>query len=205
MKMYEITESIDPLNELHGAKKHLSKNFSSRQDVVSYMDSKGFTCLGHGTYAAVFDHPDFKNKYVLRLFHDLFYEDFIQFCLARPQNPHLPKFHGKLIKMGNASMIRTERLDSMFDSAAAGPVDDAIERMEPYMEKASKGDEAAHQSLLRIASEIGFEDILSTMLECYKAMPSRAHFDVSSDNIMLRSSTLVINDPWWGAKKPFMR
>lgn len=203
--LIQIVEQVEHLDELQGVKRHTEQDFQARGDVRRYMESQGFTCLGMGTYAAVFDHPSFNKRYVLRVFHDDNYETFISFCMSQQGNPHLPRFHGKLMKMGPAAMIRMERLEPMMDFAQAGPVDEGFERIEGFLTAAVKGNQTALDKVNEIAQDIGVGELVETILKCYAAMPPRSHFDVSTDNIMRRGSTLVITDPWWGAKKPFMR
>src|SRR5208283_4736965 len=77
----------------------------------------GYFRLGTGYSGLVFTKPD--EKFVLKLFDssDMAYVEFVTFCLTQPNNPNLPKFRSKLIKItDHYYAIRMERLSTIHES-----------------------------------------------------------------------------------------
>jgi hypothetical protein len=186
------------VNELHGIKQDAATDFQSKDHVVDFMVQKGFKVLGQGQWGAVFDHADFHGRYVLKLFSDQFYDAFLRYCAANKDNPHLPRVFGKIMQVGQGSMVRIERLTPFH----------ADEQTEEFL------DDVGHdisvrgritQMQLLTAENLGLSAILPTMLALGKATPRNAAYDIHAENIMVRGDTLVITDPWGGDYIPFLR
>ncbi|RYD61313.1 MAG: hypothetical protein EOP83_17335 [Verrucomicrobiaceae bacterium] len=187
------------VTELQGIKQDAATVFDSKDHVVEFMVKKGFTVLGQGQWGAVFDHPDFKRRYVLKLFSDRYYEAFVNACIVHPGNPHLPRFFGKVMKVTDtARMVRIEKLKPF----------NSDQRTEEFLddvgfEIAERGRITRMQTLA--AENLGLSELLPTMLSLGENLPEGAIYDIHAENIMKRGNTLVITDPWGGDHIPFLR
>lgn len=199
MRISEIIKQ-QRLDELHSIRQHTSQTFYSKYEVKSYLEEKGFTCVGIGNYTAVFDHPSFGGRYVLKVFADPFYEDFLGWCAANP-NPHLPKVVGKVMKLGEVGrMVRLEKLKPMtmrrWDWTKIERFNDMLKRPDAYTD-------AQKHALAAGAVKKGLTGLFQTFEDVIAAAPAGAVMDVHDGNFMLRGDTVVITDPYGGAKIPF--
>jgi len=85
--------------------------------------SRGWEILGSGFEGSVAQHPS--KPYVLKIFDsDSLYKEFIAFCRARPNNPHLPRFYtgNEAAKMAGAAAEIEEDDEPRKDPRLAGMV-----------------------------------------------------------------------------------
>lgn len=198
MRLYEFSQpAADRLDELHGVKKHLAQNFPSKQAVVAYMQKQGFESLGVGEFGAAFDHPSFNGKYVLKVFGDENYEYFVNFCRTQPQNPNLPKFYGKTIRLGpTARMVRMERLYVL-----PNPNDKDIIAVLTLASRAAFDDIDEDEAQRLVASyPEPFHGLYKTAYELAMISPGGSATIDMIGNVMLRKTgdTMVIMDPYDG-------
>lgn len=190
------------IDELQGIRQHAEQDFQSKQDVVAYIRSKGFTMLGSaGMYGAVFDHPSFGGRYVLKVFSDPFYEQFLTWA-ATQNSPHLPKIVGKVMKIGSGSMVRIERLDTMSERfwtrCGLEEVCTEIVEFEPLTAK-GWGD------VENLANARGLSALFPILKTVSVNKPSGSILDFHDGNFMLRGKTIVLTDPYSGGAIPFMK
>ncbi|RYD59603.1 MAG: hypothetical protein EOP83_20570 [Verrucomicrobiaceae bacterium] len=200
-----LVEAEQPLNELRGIRGDVegAKDLDSKHGVIAYMEEKGFTTLGYGMWGAVFDHPQFQGRYVLKLFADKFYEMFINYCQAQPSNPYLPKFVGKIIRVNaDARLVRIERLEPL--TGTDDEFQDALDRIGTYLLIKNPKPSVA-QRIERIADEYNIAHLIPTMRDLAQKLPAGAAYDVHTENMMLRDGKTVITDPWAGAEIPFLK
>lgn len=186
------------LDELQGVKRHLEQGLTSKQAVIAYMQKKGFELLGAGTFGAVFDHPSFAGKYVIKVFSDQNYEYFVDFCRTQPQNPNLPKFFGKTIPLGpHGRMVRMERL-----YVPANPLDRDVAAVLTLASRAAFDDidESEAEALVAGYPE-RFQGLYKTAFELCMISPGGSATIDMIGNVMVRKSgdTLVISDPYDGS------
>lgn len=204
MNMREIIDAVtseDRLDELRGIKADTQVEFSNTKDVIEFMKSKGMTILGAGMYGAVFDHPSYNGRYVLKLFIDDHYADFIKYCQKNPGDQHLPKFFGKLIRLPyGGSMIRIEPLKkmpySMFNSYELQDIRELVfapDRLRPEDQT----------RLVNWADRLDQRPLLVTIFRLMQNRPRGSFMDLNPGNFMLRGDTLVVSDPYSGAPLPF--
>jgi hypothetical protein len=178
------------LDELQGVKAH-PKRFLSKDEFLAYMAERGFEKLGAGHYGAVFDHPAFGGRYVLKVFSDPAYEAFLEFC-ATHKSPHLPRVTGKVIKVSqNARMVRLERLEPMTRAQADAADLDGM------------GDAAWQIAKGEATIDLYPEYQGSTLFELLIALERNTGIHMSTDllgerNFMLRGDTIVVSDPYVG-------
>lgn len=190
------------LNELHGVKKHAAQDLTTKNDVLGYLQRKGFKILGSGAFGIVCDHPSFNGRYVLKVFSDKAYEAFIDFCIANNGNPHLPKIYGRKINLKpNACMVRIEVLQDM----SAG---DWHQRFIPTIcakaAQVARG-ELSYKVGVDMAAFTQQEELFKTLVAIVKAKPADAALDLTQHhgNCMLRGQTVVVTDPYASRSAPF--
>lgn len=78
--------------------------------IISLMAEHGFTLLGQGKYATVFNNPT--SSYVIKVFlKDTAYLTWLKFCFENPRNPFVPQIRGKVVKLTPIFMaVRLEKL-----------------------------------------------------------------------------------------------
>lgn len=143
--------------------------------------------MGSGMYANVFKRPN--DPYVIKIFsQDTGYLKYVQYCLQHQDNPHVPKFRGKIIRIsGDTYAVR-------------------IEVLQPYQQGINyEADYAAHQ-LIQYDTMFGglaqHPDIEAYSPELKQLFVDLANLfgattltDLHKTNIMMRGNTLVITDP----------
>lgn len=197
------------LDELQGVKNHVAKPFARRDDVVAYLAKQGFRVLGMGNNGAVFDHPSFRGKYVLKVFSDRYYEAFLNYCIANQGNPHLPKIVGKVMPLGgqeNGRMVRIEKLWPMTEAQAEEmEMDTLIGFLIDHVIEGQKVTPRAQRTLDEWAARHNLQSFCQTVFDVAKHKPSGAEIDMDVPNFMWRGKTLVIADPYGGDRIPFLR
>jgi hypothetical protein len=104
------------IKELYGVKAHkqewpvlTTNKYLDANNLKNYMQKLGFSYVNGGLYSEVFT----DNKNIVKIFrdNDFAYRDFIKYCNENRNNPALPKFKGKAVRLtSNVRMIRMEIL-----------------------------------------------------------------------------------------------
>lgn len=160
---------------------------------LTYLKDAGYKPLGSGAFGSVFTHPNI--NYAVKLIkNDPAYMRFVKYALAHQQDPHLPKFRGKFMKIDALHFcVRMEMLEPIINARAVSDYinyylrDPDILADEPY-DSSVEGTQnffKANTGLARTLDEL--TDINTDV------------FDLHADNIMQRKDgTIVITDPFYG-------
>ena len=187
MRQYMHIVETAYLGELMGAEavhRAGKQTFSSMNEFIQFMSQRGFTCLGHGAYGAVFDCPEFNGKYVMKVFHDPIYLHHVKYCMAHIGNPHLPRFFGRLMKITDkAAMVRVEVLQPVQREVFRHKIFPAISYLNGFRTR-----EAALE-------KVG-PGLIETLEDIAKHSPSGAKLDFHGGNFMMRGDTVVVTDPY---------
>jgi hypothetical protein len=188
------------LSELTGVKQYLKPD----ANVHDVLKEKGYSPVGRGMYATVYDHPEL--PYVLKIFkvEDHAYLNFVR-MVKKHNNPHFPKFRGLPMRIPNTEYygIRMERLAewgpnsaSILDRALvhiSGIVDDLPDWRkifdQPYDEETKRSLRVFFQRWPK------FLDAL-ILLQEFEQSTREVYFDLHFQNIMKRGNTPVITDPF---------
>lgn len=189
---------------------------SNRLRAGSVLEKAGYIRLGSGGYADIYEKPG--ASYVLKLFeeHDYGYRKFLQYAFKNQDNPHLPRFRGKLIAVTDRYYaIRMERLKPIgrvqnFAFTPDPALWDIITRVEK-LARASRT-ESLDQILQKVQTDPLSEpirDFVENNPSFVKAMHDLVRIarqtgialDFSPRNFMLRGDTIVITDPFAGGNK----
>ena len=124
MRSHEFILKETQLDELISIRPQLKKKITSdvydfiapghqsSDDWHKILTGHGFSQLGNGLYATVWEHPKF--PYVLKIFrsHDEAYKHWVKFCMDHNDNPHFPKFVSTKVWpiTRNVSAVRMEKL-----------------------------------------------------------------------------------------------
>jgi hypothetical protein len=150
----------------------------------------GYEKIGKGTWGEVYSKPD--DPYVLKLFHpgDKAYRAFMNLAMQHQDNPHFPKFKGKMVRVtDDYSAVRMERLEPMRDRKITQALSGYIEEL--------AGEEYAYASK-RVIWPLRFKNprlkeacnLIATLIG------DRFGLDLEgTGNIMRRENTLVFIDP----------
>jgi len=156
-------------------------NELTRPDDIDYVLTRGgYKRLGSGMFATVYEKPGV--AYVLKVFsvEDHAYLDFIKLAREHQDNPHFPKFYGKLVRINKSFYgIRMERL-SRFDPHKFGDV--AYELFD-YIQDGI-GSVLDNDPELKDACDLVRKNLLT-----------KYHFDNKNDACMVRGNIIVITDP----------
>jgi hypothetical protein len=184
MKYTELLEISMPYADI------TSSSFNNFDDITRYLKQYGFKKLKTGSNAIIFSHP--KKKYVIKIFGntDEAYYRFYEFCLRHQDNPHLPKFVGKMVSKNNFSIVRIERLKpNSIDPKERHKICQTFHTMF-YNKVSNKNDKLYHidspyVKMLYPTMELILNDMDLT----------RLHSDFGGSDLMMRGQTLVIIDP----------
>ena len=201
------------VNELTGAKSRLrslpdqmslSSDSTEREDWQKKLADLGFSILGQGFFGMVFSNPSL--PYVLKIFtaRDHAYVVWLKYCLSHRDNPHVPKFRGKMIRLsGDVYAVRMEKLTADADQSywvvvLADAVLRAIEHksdLENVIRAYYYNEDIVLAKLQELEQE--FPELLATLetvVTIYQKGQSLGH-DVHPGNIMYRGRIPVITDP----------
>jgi hypothetical protein len=199
-------DTLTRLDELQGVRNHLGSagDFRHTGDVITYLTNKGFEYVGHGVYSGVFDHPSFGGRYVLKVFCDRYYEDFLNYAIKNAWNDHLPKVYGKVMPLGeNGRMVRIEKLRK-FTPADYSATDLGI-LTEYIWQGLGKHTPEEDRALAHWADRNDLREFAATVIHVIKYKPEGALPDLHAGNFMWRGRTIVLNDPYSGAAVPFQQ
>lgn len=191
MKLNEAPTPIRTFRDHVKDYKYVDPNQSDewRGTVFELMRKFGFSQMGQGKYATVFDHP--KLDYVIKVMHkDTAYFKWLDFCKANQNNKFVPKIRGKLIKITEFFYaIRLEKLNkNVFKD-----IYDLIGFLQHPIE-ALNGD----------TDDIGLMDMNTPLLQdpdfrkiLHVLARNTRLLDVHYDNVMFRRDQPVIIDPFF--------
>ena len=191
---------IEIITELAGAKQALATDYQA------VLKSNGFTPLGAGSFATVWEHPKF--DYVLKTFNarDTAYLQWIEACLAHQNNPFIPKFVSakparitsgvlgiRLEKLSPATgaarniLRQTEELVNECSIDAPEPIDDVREIREVM--------EDSYPELVPFAdANAGYLEAVALIVNIINN-GSGTNDLANGDNTMIRGNQLVFTDP----------
>lgn len=152
----------------------------SRQEVDRILQKNGYTRLGKGAFGAVYEKPNI--PYVLKIFssRDEAYLEFIRLAQAYSNNPHFPKFYGKVVRVTkDYYAIRMEKL-TKFNPHEVGDYSYALF---DYIQDGIDDGELSYHPELKEACDLVRKNLLSHYL-----------FDHKDESFMMRGNTLVIVD-----------
>lgn len=79
------------------------------KEFTTWLSNNNYTPLGNGCFGLVFTRPDL--PYAIKIFkNDPAYLKFVELCLQRQSDPHLPKFRGKIMRLDDHFAVRMEKL-----------------------------------------------------------------------------------------------
>jgi hypothetical protein len=148
----------------------------------------GYEKIGTGTWGDVYSKPG--DSLVLKLFHpgDQAYTDFVTLALQHQNNPHFPKFHGKMMKVtDDYNAVRMEKLTPNTSKELAEVLEDYLNVLSgagQYVSKTKLWPLLLKNPKLKEACKIIAEKILKTH-----------YLDLQPQNIMMRGNTVVFTDP----------
>lgn len=191
------------LIELKGVKQHLTYG-DSMFAVGRKLEDMGFTQLGSGASASVWHIP--KKPYVLKLFDsdDHAYADFVEMVKRSNFNPHFPMFRGATIKLTpEVSAIRMERLKPMQMNWASAlnrgirVIMEAVTLGSDWLEQMSDefSDREKKDVQIALRKWPRLTEATDQLIQLYKSS-DHAHWDLHSDNVMMRGSVPVFTDPF---------
>ena len=165
--------------------------------------SKKIEHIGTGTEQMAFQHPTLPNVVVKLMGRRAGFGEWAMLCHKNQSNPYLPKIYSiNAVKLRhdpkgedrNHLLIFTEKLESL--SLYSDP---EIEQtfgtpLFVWLTKQTKPAQTkVFKSFLARVKDRKLREAIG--LAAFK-QPSTCAFDISLDNVMLRGSTPVINDPW---------
>jgi hypothetical protein len=153
----------------------------TRQQVNQILTAAGYRRLGKGMFGAIYEKPG--SQYVLKVFSalDAAFLDFTKLARAHQDNPHFPKFYGKLVQVTNDYYaIRMEKL-TPFNPHLFG---DAGYALFDYIQDGKDGAELNDYPALKSACDLVRTKLLSIYV-----------FDHKNEAFMVRGNTIVITDP----------
>lgn len=86
----------------------------TRQSLVEKMKNKGWEYSGNGEYGTVLSRPD--KNYVLKIYNDYAYDQYLEFIKEHSDNPHVVKISGILEYGKGLKMVSIEKLNPIKDS-----------------------------------------------------------------------------------------
>ena len=185
-------------------------DYIDNKEVYSILKSRGWTAVGDGLYARVFTNPDY--PYALKLFSkdDRCYVNFLKVAM-NSNNPHFPKFRGKLVSLGPVNAVRMEKLEPLTRAEYTGNFP-FLAFLEYYFGKdgpsmnirnklAGKYELETEEEIDQALGDVSmdFEDKNPQFVEAIEKLKSistpNCMFDLHGANFMKRGSTFVITDP----------
>lgn len=162
------------------------KGDTALQDFNEFMKEHGFTNLGSGAFASVYEKPGY--PWVFKLFHnDVAYLAWLNYVVAHQSNEHVPKIKGKPFRINDKVFaVRMEKLDRMSDNWYDNELLSNI----------------AYGGISRDAKTafkaLGHPDLIPVMDAIYAMSHDTTkdwRVDTHGGNIMMRGNVPVITDP----------
>lgn len=164
------------------------KNSKYPEDLISYLEQNNFTKEGEGVYGAVYS----SDKIVIKIDKgqkDPAYMNFYNFCKTH-NNDHLPSF-GKIIEIDGFYVLPMEKLQHGSSRNFRYLCD--------WMQDMSTADKVTQEKIYDDIPRdyLSQRDSLIDVINDLKSYKNNGHhFDLHSNNIMLRGNTVVITDPY---------
>lgn len=152
-----------------------------------FMEAHGFSLLGTGNYGTVYEHPGY--NYIIKVFmRDTAYLTWVNYCMQHQDNPYLPKFRGRVIKITDIFYaIRVEKLQYVLHRTNTKQVLDSW----VYTLAKLKG-EVVPEGKEYLSTDGQLNQVLDFILQHPKLK------DIHAGNVMTRgNSQLVIIDPFY--------
>jgi len=194
MRLFELTGyKNSPLYKAASALKSqpdgdTNYDSNSMKDVNAELHKGGWRLVGKGHYSNVFENP--KYPYVLKVFVDENYKNWLNAVLKYQDNPYLPKIRGKFIKLNKeATAARIEKLQPLsgdMDPIFAQYVPDEVE---PSLENFLYDDGAYYYQ------QKNFPELGQAFKLALKTRAPGRELDLNKSNFMKRGNTLVLTDP----------
>lgn len=165
---------------------------ATRKDVDAVLRKAGYKRLGYGAYGAVYQKSG--SNYVLKIFdsNDRAYLDFIDFSKRHSNNPHFPKFFGKVVKVTHryyavkVELLSPYKGDSTHFREYIKNRDYAIKKPESLIA------EIVNDALDELSN---YPSLLQACDLLIDEFGKKHRFDIKDENIMMRGDTIVFVDP----------
>lgn len=179
MRINELLTESKPLGEM---------SRPNPKEAEEKLLAAGYEKIGSGTWGEVFSKPN--DPLALKLFHpeDEAYTDFIKLAMQNQNNPHFPKFHGKMMKVtDDYNAIRMEKLTPNKSKALAELLEDyllVLDGSSEYVNRAKLWPLLLKNPKLKEACKLIAQNLLNIH-----------YLDLQPQNIMMRGNTVVFTDP----------
>lgn len=167
----------------------------TREEAETILLKGGYERISGGTYAVVYGKPGANT--VLKLMHkrDVAYMAFVSLAVKHQDNPHFPRFSGKLIRLNDDyRAVRMERLvaglgaEDQYRSFIAYGLDLYIARKGNFNSMMPEYAEAIRNAFLK-------DEELQDACDLIVANLGQYVNDLHPANVMFRGDTVVITDP----------
>lgn len=162
--------------------------------VFQTLSSKGYEKLGEGCYAYVWAKPGANT--VLKIFAntDTAYFDFANLAMAHQDNPHFPKFSGKLIRINDQwRAVRMERLTKLPPNGGIyyRTTAEYLAWHDRWVEFRARYP-VTEEKITLVLTKL---PLMKAALDLLAQRFPRTSFDIHPENIMLRGPLPVLTDP----------
>lgn len=167
----------------------------TRREADRILLDAGWYRLGKGSFAAVYGKPEL--NYALKVFNakDQAYLDYIEFVAANPGNPHLPKFHKKIVKVtDNILAIRMELLEPLKPKHIL-LIHDLDYFLFLYEANNIPRFAVEYTDKVNLFKEAGLGKLIETLEKIHDRFHAKYKIDVNIHSFMVRNDTIVIVDP----------
>lgn len=162
----------------------------NRAEADWVLQNAGYRRLGNGSFGAVYQKPG--NPYVLKVFTpaDKAYLDFLALARAHADNPHFPRFFGKIVPVTPAySAIRMERLEPYTDDPLL--IADYFD-LRDWSPDNNYGAMRRGEAIEYMESHPQLREACDLIMD---HLTPKYRIDIKPDNLMLRGKTVVLTDP----------
>lgn len=163
-----------------------------RPDYQERLASAGYNIIGDGYASDVYAKEG--DPFVLKVFsdQDFAYKAFYKVAHSNPNNPHFPRFKGKMMRINNDSLaVRIERLTPYVgDDQTLWDVKTLIWGFQTGNAVRLASD--VDQQLIAACKAIG--DAAQNVIHKH-GRQRKAGIDMKRENVMMRGETLVLIDP----------
>lgn len=211
MFLYELTKPqeiahVRDLKMTDKTRADSSNPGDSWAKITEYFKARGFSPIGAGAKATVYDHPRY--PFVIKFFYkDSAYRTWLNFCKQNQQNPYVPKIKGAPTKIKGTDFyfVRLEKLHQLYDiSIPHNKMRMFIDIIDVFWDTPSMGIAALNREKERMENEkipvlIDYPD---SLLEVFSFLNKyKSYLDLHIGNLMTRSNgEFVIVDPLYSEK-----
>ena len=153
----------------------------------------GFKKIGNGKFGKVFGHPNL--NYIIKIFRkDDGYINFYKLAIQHQDNPHFPKFRGKLIKIDeNLFAIRMEKLSKINLYNDENYYE--YQFIEFYLYDGKTRDQFLPKFKMTITEKFPELKTALDIIKNLKNLNKNYAIDLHGENLMMRGDCPVIIDP----------